>query len=99
MSYGTTRISTAAQSTLRELSKAEGKPMLALLDEAVEILRRRRFLEQVNDAYAALRADQGTWEAVLAERQTWDATLIDGLGVAKARASYQAKPRSKRGRR
>jgi len=99
MSYGTTRISTTAQSTLRELSKAEGKPMLALLDEAVEILRRQRFLEQVNDAYAALRADPGTWEEVLAERETWDATLIDGLAVAETRAPYEVKPRSKRGRR
>jgi len=31
--------------------------MLALLDEAVGALRRQRFLEQVNAAYAALRAD------------------------------------------
>ena len=68
MGYGTTRISTAAQGILRELSRAEGKPMLALLDEAVEALRRQRFLEQVNAAYADLRADPPAWEAVLAER-------------------------------
>jgi len=54
-----------------------------------EILRRQRFLEQVNDAYAALRADPGTWKAVLAERQTWDATSIDGLAVAETRAPYE----------
>ncbi len=55
MGYGTTRISASAHGILRELSKAEGKPMLALLDEAVEALRRQRFLEQLNDAYASCR--------------------------------------------
>ena len=70
--------------------------MLALLDEAVEALRRQRFLEQVNAAYATLRADPGTWEATLAERRTWDATLSDGLTVAEERASYEVASRPKR---
>ena len=42
MGYGTVRISDAARGTLRELARAEGKSMLALLDEAVEVLRRQR---------------------------------------------------------
>ena len=64
MGYATTRISASAHGILRELSKAEGKPMLALLDEAVESLRRQRFLEQVNAGYATLRADARAWEIV-----------------------------------
>lgn len=93
MGYGTIRISDSAHGTLRELSRAEGKPMLALLDEAVEALRRQRFLEQVNAAYASLRADPQTWEAVEAERRAWDATLTDGLAVAEARTPYGARSR------
>jgi hypothetical protein len=99
MGYGTTRISTAAQGILRELSRVEGKPMLALLDEAVEALRRQRFLEQVNAAYADLRADPPAWEAVLAERQAWDVTLPDGMAVAEGRPPYEARSRSKRSRK
>ena len=57
MGYGTIRISDGAHGTLREMSRSEGKPMATLLDEAVETLRRQRFLEQVNAAYAALRAE------------------------------------------
>ena len=57
MGYGTIRISDTAHGTLQKMSRAEGKPMAALLDEAVEALRRQRFLEQVNTAYAALRSD------------------------------------------
>jgi len=84
MGYGTTRISASAHGTLREMSKAEGKPMLALLDEAVEALRRQRFLERLNTAYATLRADARAWDAVEDERRAWDVTLPDGLAVTMA---------------
>lgn len=73
--------------------------MLALLDEAVEALRRQRFLEQVNAAYAALKADSGTWEAIEDERRVWDVTLPDGLAVAEGRARYEARPSRKRRRK
>lgn len=98
MGYGTTRISAAAHQILREMSKAEGKPMLVLLDEAVETLRRRRFLERVNAAYAALRADPGSWTAVLDERRAWDTTIGDGLGVAEAGPKSAKPPRQRRPR-
>ncbi len=85
MGYGTIRISEGAHGTLREMSRSEGKPMATLLDEAVETLRRQRFLERVNTAYAALRSDARAWEAVERERREWDATLPDGLAVAEGR--------------
>lgn len=97
--YGTTRISATAHGILREMSRAEGKPMLALLDEAVEALRRQRFLEQLNAAYAGLRADPHAWEAIEAERRAWDATLADGLAVAEGRGPYRGRSRPKRGRK
>ena len=96
MGYGTIRISDSAHGTLRELSRTEGKPMLALIDEAVEALRRQRFLEQVNAAYATLRADPRSWAALEAERRSWDVTLADGLAVAEKGAPYDAQPRPKR---
>jgi hypothetical protein len=99
MGYGTTRISSSAHATLRQLAKAEGKPMLALLDEAVEALRRQRFLEEVNAAYASLRANPHAWEAIEGERRAWDATLADGLAVAEGRAPYGARSRRKRTRK
>jgi hypothetical protein len=70
--------------------------MLALLDEAVETLRRQRFLERLNAAYATLRADPRTWEKVERERRAWDVTLPDGLSVAESGAPYETRPRPKR---
>ena len=100
MGHGTIRISDTAHGTLQKMSRAEGKPMAALLDEAVEALRRQRFLEQLNAAYAALRANPAEWESIEAERLEWDATLPDGLAVAEGRAPYRAPaPRRRRQKR
>jgi hypothetical protein len=99
MGYGTIRISDSAHGTLRELSRTEGRPMLSLLDEAVEALRRQRFLELVNAAYATLRADPRTWEAIEGERRVWDSTLTDGLAVAEGRPAYQVRSRARRSRK
>lgn len=64
--------------------------MQALLEEAVEALRRQRFLEQVNAAYAAIRGDAKAWAAVEQERRAWDGTLLDGLSVHEPPGSYEA---------
>lgn len=100
MGYGTIRISDSAHGVLRKMSRAEGKPMATLLDEAVEALRRQRFLDQVNEAYSALRADARAWAAVEGERREWDVTLPDGLAVAEGRALLRAPgPRGRRRKR
>lgn len=52
--------------------------MPTILEKAVEEYRRARFLEEANQAYAALRADPEAWQAELEERAAWDATLADG---------------------
>jgi hypothetical protein len=74
--------------------------MQALLEEAVETLRRKRFLEQVNTAYASLRQDAGAWAAVEQERREWDQTLLDGLAVHESAGRYppaaKRRPRRKR---
>jgi hypothetical protein len=89
----TVRISDLARETLREMSRVEGRPMQALLEEAVETLRRKRFLEQVNAAYASLRRDATAWAAVERERLDWDGTLLDGLRVHEPGARYDAGPK------
>jgi hypothetical protein len=95
MGHTTVRISDSAREILREMSQSEGRPMQALLEEAVETLRRKRFLEEVNAAYASLRADAKAWAAVERERREWDRTLLDGLTVHEPRGRYDASPKRK----
>lgn len=88
MGHTTVRISHSAREVLREMSRSEGRPMQALLEEAVETLRRKRFLEEVNAAYASLRGDAKAWAAIQRERQEWDRTLLDGLAVHEPSGRY-----------
>jgi hypothetical protein len=99
MGHTTVRISEAARDTLRQMAQASGKPMQALLDEAVEALRRKRFFEDVNAAYASLRGDPKAWEALEKERRQWDGALLDGIEVHEGRATYKVKQRQPRKRR
>ncbi len=78
MSSKTVRIKRETQDILRELANNEGKPMQTILDLAIEGYRRQRFLQEANEAYAALRNNPQAWKAELAERREWDTTMADG---------------------
>ena len=98
MGHTTVRISEAARDTLRQMAQASGKPMQALLDEAIEALRRERFFAGVDAAYASLRGDAKAWQAVLKERREWEGTLLDGIEVHEGREKHKTKRRQPRKR-
>ncbi len=79
MSSSTVRISTEAKETLRALASSTNKTMQDVLDEAVELCRRRMFLTEANAAFHRLRRDTQAWEQEKRERAAWDSTLADGL--------------------
>jgi hypothetical protein len=54
--------------------------MQIILDLAIEEYRRQRFIQEANEAYAALRKNSKAWKAELSERKEWDATMADDQG-------------------
>lgn len=79
MSSITVRVSEKTGAILRELAGRAGEPMQAILDRAVEEYRRKRFLEEANQAYALLRSNPKAWAEESAERKAWDKALGDDL--------------------
>jgi hypothetical protein len=79
MSSTTVRVSDKSWETLRALVEESGEPIEAILDTAIEEYRRKRFMEAVNEQYAALRADPEAWADWQKELALWDCALIDGL--------------------
>ena len=61
------------------MAQQEHTSIQTVVQKAVSEYRRRRILEQGNDAYAILRADPSAWAEELEERRAWEATLGDGL--------------------
>ena len=89
MRQTTVRIDEETHGVLKRIARAEGQPLHSVLAEAVEGLRRRRFLEAVNRGYEDARRSPG-WEGMLAERAEWDYALADGL--AEPRRSGSRRP-------
>ena len=79
MSTTTVRVRPETRDKLRELSEQSGRHIAEVLEEAVEQLRRRRFMEEVNQSFTQLRADPEAWAEELAERRETEGTLMDGL--------------------
>ena len=79
MATATVRISRGAREVLRDLAAREGVSMPSILERAIEYYRRKRFLDEANTAFAALRDDTKEWEAELDERAAWEETLADGV--------------------
>jgi hypothetical protein len=68
---------------LRELAEQTGQTMRDVIDKALDSYRRKIFFEQLNAAYAALRADPVAWAEVEEERRSLEGCLMDGLDSAE----------------
>jgi hypothetical protein len=73
------RIHNSTYESLAGLAVALNQPMTAVLDNAVNDLKRQVFLVQVNEGYAKLRQDPLAWSEFQREATEWDGTLGDGL--------------------
>ena len=79
MGQAMVRISEQSRETLREIAHSEHAKIQAVLEKAIEEYRRKRYIEDLNASYEALRQDPEAWKAEQEERALWDQTLGDGL--------------------
>lgn len=75
----TIRLNDATKKRIAALSRSTGRAMTDLLEQAIDMLDRKLFMDEVNRRYAELKADPEAWAEIVAERREWDATLLDGL--------------------
>ena len=73
----TVRISKQTHQVLRELADHEQASLQTVLERAIESYRRKRFLDEVNRQFGALRSDGDAWKLELEERSEWDITMTD----------------------
>ena len=79
MTATTIRLRPDAHKALKEIADITGQSLQDALDQAIEDLRRRLYLEGLNRDYASLHSDtkaSGEYGKELAE---WDRTNRDGL--------------------
>lgn len=79
MASAMVRVDESTHETLRELAQKCDESMSVLISQAVEDLRRKKFMETVNEEYGALREEADAWAAEQNERKAWDVALTDGV--------------------
>lgn len=80
MSAKTIRIHLASYRRLQALGTEWGSSSMAeTVDRLLEERRRRDLLDRMNEAFAALRRDEASWNAWLSDLAELDGTLADGL--------------------
>lgn len=73
----TIRVSVDTRDRIAALADKSGKPMNAVVDDALDALERRRFFDAFNQRYAELHDDPESWADVEAERTREARTLRD----------------------
>jgi len=73
----TIRVPDRTRDRLAALAKATGRPMTAVVDDALDALERRVFFESLNDRYAVLREDDRAWAEIEAERAVEEGAVQD----------------------
>ncbi|GAB3967473.1 hypothetical protein GCM10029978_034850 [Actinoallomurus acanthiterrae] len=75
----TVRVSTDTRDRIAELAREAGRPMSAVIDEAIRDYERKRFFEDLTRQVAATRADPEAWADYQAETAVFDKAAGDGL--------------------
>lgn len=73
----TIRVPLRTRDRLAALAAATGRPMTAVVEDALDALERRVFFDSLNARYEELRADKAAWAAVEAERAVEDKAAGD----------------------
>ena len=73
----TIRVNEKTRDRFAALSKATGRPMTELLEEAADALERRLFFDDLGTRYEELRRDHEAWRDIEAERAGESPSLGD----------------------
>jgi hypothetical protein len=77
----TVRVSTATRDLIAKLAAEKGMSMTAVVAEAVDDYRRKKFFEDLAEAVERTRADPEAWADYQAEVAIFDRASGDGLGT------------------
>ncbi|NLE39249.1 MAG: toxin-antitoxin system protein [Pirellulaceae bacterium] len=79
MAGTTVKVNAETYAKLKETAMQTGRSMVEVLTSAVEVYRRRVFIEGLNSDFDALRQNRRAWADEQSERDAWDVTLTDDL--------------------
>ncbi len=79
MGSTTVRITRNTWKSLRETARQTGMSMQEIMEKSVEEYRRKRLLEETNNAFLVLKEKPEHWKEEQEERRLWNKTIGDNL--------------------
>lgn len=73
----TIRVPNRTRDRLAALAAATGRPMTAVVDDALDALERRVFFDALNNRYGELREDDNAWAEIEVERRAEEGSVGD----------------------
>ena len=73
----TIRVSEGTRDRLNALARSTGRPVTQVVEQAVDVLERAVFFEQLNRRYTDLRDDPEQWSELERERDAEESSLGD----------------------
>ncbi len=73
----TIRVNEKTRDRFAKLAATTGKPMISLLEDAVDALERQVFFAQLSERYAQLREDREAWAEIEQERRSESSAMRD----------------------
>ncbi|MDQ6725908.1 MAG: hypothetical protein M3066_07065 [Actinomycetota bacterium] len=74
----TIRVTERTRDRITALANVTGRPVNAVVEEALDALERRNFFHAFNERYRDLRRDADAWADIEADRASESAVLNDG---------------------
>jgi predicted DNA-binding protein len=73
------RVSQKTDAILDALAKKTQRSKMEIVDKAIELYRRKLFMDEVNQAYDKLKSNPVNWQDELKERELFENTLLDDI--------------------
>lgn len=79
----TIRVSKRTYEIVKGVSEQLNETMQNTIEKAIEEYRKKKFFEEMNDAFLKLKSEPDKWADEMREREEWEVTLADGLEEQK----------------
>jgi len=77
MASTSVRVTEETWSMIKELATKTNTTMQEVIHQAIEDYRRKKILEETNQAFLRLKANPEAWQEEMQERQEWENTIGD----------------------
>ena len=75
----TIRVSKEVYNAVKSIAQQQNEKIQDVIEQAIKDYKKKKFFDNLNLAYARLKADPKAWAEEEEEREDWDVAMKDGI--------------------